>query len=280
MAELRTVDRSAAIDEVLAVLDVDGGVIIGDLLTPSARQAIVDELAASLDGTSPGSKSGMELWERFHGASTKRFCGLAARSRTFVEHALLNPMLLALADRLLLPNCADYWLNTGQVMAVGPGEQAQYLHRDENNWPEAVATDREITVSCMFALGDFTIDNGATVVVPGSQNRPPGLVRGDDPSPEQVAYATMPAGSAMVYTGKVIHGAGANTTEHWRYGMHVSFVVGWLRPEEASPLVIDRDLASLLPERARTLLGWSSYQSVGGGRTWLVDFEDASRLFT
>ena len=222
----------------------------------------------------------MELWERFHGASTKRFCGLAARSRTFVDHALLNPMLLALADRLLLPNCADYWLNTGQVMAVGPGEQAQYLHRDENNWPEAVAANREITVSCMFALGDFTIDNGATVVVPGSQNRPPGLVRGDDPSPEQVAYATMPAGSGMVYTGKVIHGAGANTTEYWRYGMHVSFVVGWLRPEEASPLVVDRDLASLLPERARTLLGWSSYQSVGGGRTWLVDFEDASRLFT
>ena len=280
MAELRTVDRAAAIDEVLTVLDADGGVIIGDLLTPSARQAIVDELAASLDGTSPGSKSGMELWERFHGASTKRFCGLAARSRAFVDHALLNPMLLALADRLLLPNCADYWLNTGQVMAVGPGEQAQYLHRDENNWPEAVAANREITVSCMFALGDFTIDNGATVVLPGSQNRPPGLVRGDDPSPEQVAYATMPAGSGMVYTGKVVHGAGANTTEHWRYGMHVSFVVGWLRPEEASPLVIDRYLASLLPERARTLLGWSSYQSVGGGRTWLVDFEDASRLFT
>ena len=222
----------------------------------------------------------MELWERFHGASTKRFCGLAARSRTFVYHALLNPILLALADRLLLPNCADYWLNTGQVMAVGPGEQAQYLHRDENNWPEAVAANREITVSCMFALSDFTIDNGATVVVPGSQNRPPGLVRGDDPSPEQVAYATMPAGSGMVYTGKIIHGAGANTTEYWRYGMHVSFVVGWLRPEEASPLVIDRDLASLLPERARTLLGWSSYQSVGGGRTWLVDFEDASCLFT
>ena len=279
MAELLTLDRSVAIDEALAALDADGGVIIGDLLTVSARQAIIDELAETLDNTNPGSKSGMELWERFHGASTKRFCGLAARSRAFVDHALLNPVVLALADELLLPNCADYWLNTGQVMAVGPGEQAQYLHRDENNWPEAVVANREITVSCMFALSDFTIDNGATVVVSGSQNRPPGLVRGDDPSPEQVAYATMPTGSGMVYTGKVVHGAGANITEDWRYGMHVSFVVGWLRPEEASPLVVDRELAASLPERARTLLGWSSYQSVGGGRTWLVDFEDASRLF-
>ena len=279
MAELQTLGRSAGIDEVLAALEVDGGVIIGDLLAPAVQQAIVEELAASLDATIPGSKSGMELWERFHGADTKRFCGLAVRSRAFVDYALLNPVFLAIADRLLLPNCADYWLNTGQVMAVGPGERAQYLHRDENNWPEAVATDREITVSCMFALSDFTIDNGATVVVPGSQDRPPGLVRGDDPSPEQVAYATMPAGSGMVYTGKVVHGAGANTTEDWRYGMHVSFVVGWLRPEEASSLVIDRELAAVLPERARTLLGWSSYYSEGGGRTWLVDFEDASRLF-
>jgi hypothetical protein len=61
--------------------------------------------------------------------------------------------------------------------------------------------------------------------------------------------------------------------------MHVSFVVGWLRPEEASPLVVDRDRAASLPERARALLGWGSYHSEGGGRTWLVDFEDAARLF-
>ena len=280
MAKLTTLDRETPVDDLLAALHRDGGVIVRDLLTDDQRRAIVDDLAPSLEATVPGSRSGLEQWELFHGSQTIRFCGLAARSRAFVDHALLHPLLSEVVDRELLSSCADYWLNTGQVMAVGPGERTQYLHRDENNWPEAVAANREITVSCMFALSDFTIDNGATVVVPGSQNRPPGLVRGDDPSPEQVAYATMPAGSGMVYTGKIIHGAGANTTEYWRYGMHVSFVVGWLRPEEASPLVIDRDLASLLPERARTLLGWSSYQSVGGGRTWLVDFEDASCLFT
>jgi len=280
MAELQTLDHSTPTDELLSALAADGAVIVGDLLGLAAQEAIVEELTESFARTSSGSKSGMELWERFHGTNTKRFCGLAARSASFVEYALLNPKFLAIADQLLLPNCADYWLNTGQVMAVGPAERAQYLHRDENNWPEAVAADREITVSCMFALSDFTVDNGATAVIPGSQNRPPGLVRGANPSPEQVAYAAMPAGSGMVYTGKVIHGAGANSTDGWRYGVHVSFVVGWLRPEEASPLVVDRDLAASLPQRARELLGWGSYHSVGGGRTWLVDFEDASRLFT
>ena len=279
MAELQVLERDAPLADVLAAYGVDGGVIVRDLLSDDARRAIVDDLSAGLEDTAPGSKSGMDLWETFHGRNTVRFCGLAARSRAFVDHALLNPVFTAVTDELLLANGADYWLNTGQVMAVGPGEPAQYLHRDENNWPEAVAADREVTVSCLFALSDFTRENGATVVVAGSQRRPPGLVRGAETSPDEIAYAEMPAGSGLIYSGKVIHGAGGNTTENWRYGMHVSFVVGWLRPEEASPLAVDRDRAASLPERARELLGWGSYHSEGGGRTWLVDFEDAARLF-
>ena len=279
MAELQVLERDAPLADVMAAYDADGGVIVRDLLSDDARLAIVDDLSAGLEDIAPGSKSGMDLWETFHGRNTVRFCGLAARSRAFVDHALLNPVFTAVTDELLLANGADYWLNTGQVMAVGPGEPAQYLHRDENNWPEAVAADREITVSCLFALSDFTRENGATVIVAGSQRRPPGLVRGAEASPDEIAYAEMPAGSGLIYSGKVIHGAGGNTTENWRYGMHVSFVVGWLRPEEASPLAVDRDRAASLPERARELLGWGSYHSEGGGRTWLVDFEDAARLF-
>ena len=279
MAELQVLERDAPLADVMAAYDADGGVIVRDLLSDDARLAIVDDLSAGLEDIAPGSKSGMDLWETFHGRNTVRFCGLAARSRAFVDHALLNPVFTAVTDELLLANGADYWLNTGQVMAIGPGEPAQYLHRDENNWPEAVAADREVTVSCLFALSDFTRENGATVVVAGSQRRPPGLVRGAETSPDEIAYAEMPAGSGLIYSGKVIHGAGANTTENWRYGMHVSFVVGWLRPEEASPLAVDRDRAASLPERARELLGWGSYHSEGGGRTWLVDFEDAARLF-
>ena len=278
MAELQVLERDAPLADVMAAYDADGGVIVRDLLSDDARLAIVDDLSAGLEDIAPGSKSGMDLWETFHGRNTVRFCGLAARSRAFVDHALLNPVFTAVTDELLLANGADYWLNTGQVMAIGPGEPAQYLHRDENNWPEAVAADREITVSCLFALSDFTRENGATVVVAGSQRRPPGLVRGAEASPDEIAYAEMPAGSGLIYSGKVIHGAGANTTGDWRYGMHVSFVVGWLRPEEASPLAVDRDRAASLPERARELLGWGSYHSEGGGRTWLVDFEDAARL--
>jgi len=267
--------------DILAALETDGGVIVENLLGQGPATRILDDLADGYDEVGAGSRSGSEVWEAFHGRNTVRFTGLAARSRAFVDHALLNPTMLAVADALLLGNGADYWLNTGQVMAVGPGEPDQYLHRDENNWPEAVTDGKELTISAMFALGDFTEANGATVVLPGSQRLEAGVRRGDDEADDRFerAYAEMPAGSAMIYTGKVVHGAGANTTAEMRHGMHLSYVVGWLRPEEASPLMVDRDLAATLPPRARQLLGWGSYHSNGGGRTWLVDFEDAEHLF-
>ena len=280
MAELQILDASDP-TAVLAEVQRAGGVIVPDLIPANAVAQIIDDLSDDYEATTSGSKDSDPMWHTFHGASTKRFTGLAARSKAFVDHALLQPTLLAVADALLLPHGADYWLNTGQVMAVGPGEPAQLLHRDEGNWPEARRPDVELTISAMFALSDFTVENGATVVYPGSHDvdaergRSVDGVDLDDP-----AYAVMNAGSGMIYTGKVLHGAGCNASDQWRYGMHVSFVVGWLRPEEASPLMVDRDLAADLPPRARELLGWSSYYSRGGGRTWLVDFEDATRLFT
>ena len=281
MAELETFDPEPALADVNRALERDGAVIVKEMISAAGVDQIVEDLAPARAGTEPGSKSGAELWERFHGRSTIRFCGLAARSRAFVDHALLNPVLMGVADHWLLPWASDYWLNTGQVMAVGPGEPAQYVHRDQNNWPEALSAEKELTVSCMFALSEFSRENGATVVVPGSHRLPADeVLRGADLDPDEIAHAEMERGSGMIYSGKVVHGAGHNTSDGWRYGMHVSFVLGWLRPEEASPLVIDRARASELPERARELLGWGSYESMGGGRTWLVDFEDASRLFS
>ena len=285
MTELTTLaatpDPLDVVPEALTEIATSGAVIVDGMLGADVAEQIKAELDEDYRATSPGSKSGMKTWETFHGAKTIRLTGLAARSRTFVDHGLLNPVLLAVADALLLSSASDYWLNTGQVMAVGPGEPAQYLHRDEGNWPEVINDDNEVTVSCMFALSDFTRENGATVVQPGSQVLPAGVRRGEAHTDAEfpTAYAEMSAGSGMIYTGKVVHGAGENTTDEWRYGMHVSFVLGWLRPEEASPLMVDRERAASLPPRARDLLGWSSYHSDGGGRTWLVDFEDAKSLF-
>ena len=271
-AELVTLDAGAATSQIMAIVERDGGVILRGLLDGDLLGRLNAELDPHLEACAPGSRSEEPLWQVFHGRNTKRLCGLAARCPAFTE-VLTHPTLLAFADHFLLPNCGSYWLNTSQMMVVGPGEPAQFLHRDDANWPHFPWPHYELTVSSMFALSDFTEENGATWVVPGSHRWPDERRQAQ---PYEIARAAMPAGSALLYTGTVIHGAGQNASANeWRHGMHVSYVLGWLRPEEHHALAVPLEVARELPERARQLLGYATYRpSRMGGRLGLVDFEE------
>jgi len=217
------------------------------------------------------------MWQMFHGANTKRFTRLPMLSPSFCE-VLSHPTLRAVADELLLPACGKYWMNTAQMMVIGPGEPAQFLHRDQDNWPLFSAAfgskGPEVTVSAMIALVDFTEERGATRVVPGSHRWNDFAVQA---APEDSVPAEMRAGSALFYTGKVVHGAGENRTAlDWRRGLHVSFVLGWLTPEDANPLSTPWEIARTFPDDIQQLLGWGSYDPHPhiGGRLWTVDFDD------
>ena len=274
MTELRHLSNDAPATDVLAALAGDGAVIVDNVLPADllARFRFDMERAAATFG--PGTRSGVDTVARFWGDATKRFTRLAARSDAFVE-ILQNPTLLAVADALLLPSCSSYWMNTAQMMIIGPGEAAQTLHRDADNWRTMNCPDGfEVTVSCMFAVTDFTAEVGATRVVRGS-NTWSDFDR--VPSDDEVTRAVMCAGSGMIYTGRALHGAGANvTSDQWRYGFHLSYVLGWLTPEEAGPLGVDWEAVAQLPERAQQLLGWRSYAAGGADATrlWTIDYED------
>jgi ectoine hydroxylase-related dioxygenase (phytanoyl-CoA dioxygenase family) len=130
----------------------------------------------------------------------------------------------------------------------------------------------------MVALTDCTADNGATRVVPGSHLRPDSEELFD---PAASIPAEMAAGSALLFSGKTIHGGGANhTADEWRHALHISYLLGWLRPEEAHAFSVPTAVGAALPRRAQELLGFAEYNPAprGGGRLWLVDFEDPARL--
>ena len=274
MVQLQQVDRRDGVAAITAALDVDGGVIVREFLSPVTLRQFRDDIEAHVAGHRTGSVAGSDVVRRFWGANTKRFTRLAHRSGAFVD-ILTDPLYLAVADQVLLPYASDYWMNTGQMMIIGPGEKAQWLHRDAENWPTMCRPDGfEVTLSCLFAISDFTADVGATRVVPGSH-------RWDDYSrkatSEEQCQAVMPAGSAMMYTGRVLHSGGANiTTDQWRYGLHLSYVLGWLTPEEAGPLGVSWNEVQHLPEVAQRLLGWrsSNVNDRYAARTWTVDYED------
>ncbi|MEM7340590.1 MAG: phytanoyl-CoA dioxygenase family protein [Actinomycetota bacterium] len=258
-------------NEVWEVIDRDGGVIAEHFVAPDLLARLNAELGPLVDAHHPGSTTD-GFWTEFHGTETKRVTGLATASDAWVE-LLGDERYLAMGDRYL--GAGDYWLNTGQLICIGPGETEQFLHRDELNWPEA-RRESQITVTAIFALTDFTEANGATVIAPGSNHWEGTLPPVPDGS---TCRATMPAGSALLYDGKVIHGGGANTTaDEWRIGLHAGFCCGWLRPEENHQLTMPIDRARELPERVQHLLGFRSYSPRSGARLGLVDYDDAARL--
>ncbi|MBU6316485.1 MAG: phytanoyl-CoA dioxygenase family protein [Acidobacteria bacterium] len=272
--QLEHVGRGDGVSAVLEVLERDGAVIVRDFLDEEVHRRFRDDMVAHASGHRAGTVSDNPMVQKFWGERTTRFTRLAHRSRAFVD-ILTDPLYLSVADEVLLPNCSDYWMNTGQMMIIGPGQKAQWLHRDAENWPTVCRPDGfEVTLSCLFAISEFTAEVGATRVVPGSHKWDDYTRRAE---PHEVCQAVMPERSGVIYTGRVLHSGGANVTaDQYRYGLHVSYVLGWLTPEEASPLGASWDDVQHLSPVAQRLLGW---RCIGGGdeyaaRLWTVDYED------
>ena len=264
-----------SLTEILAVLAQDGGVIVHNMLSPQVVANLLSELAPQSETSQVGPKSDNENVNYFWGQQTKRFTRLAQRSQTFADEVLVHPTLTGVADELLKPYCASYWMNTGQMMIVMPGGAPQYMHRDSDDWPAMCSpTAPPCQISCMFALSDFTTENGATRVAPGSHLWSDYSRQAAD---DEITQAVMPAGSGMIYLGKTLHSAGANKTEsEARFGMHLSYVLGWLTPEEAGCLGVTEDRAKTFTKQQQQLLGYRCYDAsdLNGGRLWTVDYED------
>lgn len=258
--ELQRVEGSIEAADLADILLRDGAVIVKDALTPEQLAGLNGDLDDAIAATAPGLRNPTEdFFVEFYGNKTIRLDGLPARSKTFVD-LMESRLMTGVADILLRPNCEDYLLNTAQLIQIGPGQTAQMLHRDEDAWPELTGPKPLLEVEAMFALTDFTIENGATQVVPGSHLWPPER----EAEPHEVQRAEMDAGSALFYLGCAVHGGGANTTtDQWRRGMFFGYVVGWLRTEENTFLTVPIDKVRDMPERVQELLGYKAHRGIG-----------------
>jgi len=159
----------------------------------------------------------------------------------------------------LAPHADGYQLHLTQLTSIGPGEGEQRLHQDREVWGGRVPLSVETQFSTIWALTDFTTENGATRVVPGSHKWEPGR----QPETHEIAYAEMEAGSVLVYTGSVIHGGGRNETDTNREGLLLHNTLNWLRQEENQYLTCPPHIAQHFTPELRDLLGYPSSYGMG-----------------
>ncbi|MGB0877847.1 MAG: phytanoyl-CoA dioxygenase family protein [Mycobacterium sp.] len=185
----------------------------------------------------------------FEGVKTRRVYSVMAKTRA-VDRLVDHPRVLALLDRLLDPN---YLLSQLQVIDIGTHEQAQIEHFDDGMYP--VARPRPaLSAATVWAIDDFTADNGATVVLPGSHTWDD-LRRPDSADARDIAV--MPAGSCVFFLGTLWHGGGANSTTGNRLAITAQYCQPYLRPQEAFTLSTPPDIVQQVSPDLQRMLGYS-----------------------
>jgi ectoine hydroxylase-related dioxygenase (phytanoyl-CoA dioxygenase family) len=221
----------------------DGYVILERVLDATA----LAELASALTVLERDRPMGRNAFE---GERTQRVYSLAGKGDVFMRVAE-HPRVLELVDQLLLPNAL---LSTFQSIRLHPGEKAQAWHTDDAFYVIPRPRDR-LAVSTIWALEDFTEENGATQVIPGSHRW--AHEHPDERADAPVVSAVMPAGSVILFDGALWHRGGTNRSAGTRLALSPQYCQPWLRPQESQLLVVPPARAASFSARGRAMLGYS-----------------------
>jgi len=243
---LQTLAPNSKASEIVAAMRRDGACIVRDVLSEEELTRLDHDLKPWIDRSETGA-------DDFTGRFTKRTGALIARcpeSRQIVTH----PLILEAASEYLGPHCERIQLHLAQTIAILPGQTPQTLHRDRLAWGGYIPKSIEPQFNTIWALTDFTEDNGATHIIPGSHDWP--LDR-NPKSLSESSQAEMSRGSVLCYSGTVVHGGGANRSEAVRIGLNVTYCLSWLRQEENQYLSCPPHIAKDLEPTLTDLLGYT-----------------------
>ncbi len=231
-------------EKVSEVLERDGCVVIDGLLRRDEIDQINLEMADHVEATAKGT-------DDFAGSETRRTGTLVARSPKSRD-VIMNRTVLDVAARAL-SHATRFQLHCTQIISVGPGSEPQLIHRDQwafDMFPFPPGFDT--TFATMWAFTDFTDANGATRVIPGSHKLADRL----EFTQQDTEAAEMEAGSVLLYTGSLYHGAGGNSSDSDRVGLIIHYTLGWLRQEENQYLCVPKEVLQELPEDLLRLMGY------------------------
>jgi len=229
----------------------DGFTVLEGAFDRDFADALLDDLARLERelGEGPGKNL-------FEGLRTVRIYNLLARGPLY-ERIPVHESVLPVVEAVLDRGCLVSSLSS---IAIGPGEAAQPIHADDMLIPLA-KPHVPIVCNTMWALTDFTEENGATRLLPGTHRSPnPELGK----TYEGAIPAVMRKGSVLVFDGSIWHGGGANRTDARRVGIAMNYCAGFIRQQENQQLGISREIARRFTPRLRKLVGYGIYRGLLG----------------
>ena len=248
--KIPTFENTAAVSEVVSALRALGAVIITRAASSNLMSLVADELRSGFN------ECALEGQSAFDGGKTNRFNQVLRASQSAAE-LVEHEWVVAVADEILLPHCANYTVGSMTAIEILPGEDGQALHRDDTIYPIDLA-GLELQVGVMWAIDDFTEENGATRIVPGSHRY---LRSWHLPNLGEWLPAVMPSGSALFYLGSTWHGGGPNRSQSTRKGLINTYCLGWLRQESNQYFENPPSVAKHFSPALRALLGYTPHGS-------------------
>ena len=237
-------------DQHVARLKTDGYTIVEDAIAPD----LVAELLESVERLERdlGAKPAMNPFE---GDNTVRIYNLLALGEVFAK-VPVHPAVLPLIDAVLGPECL---ISSLASIAIDPGQIAQPIHADDQIIP-IPKPHPAVVCNSMWALTDFTDENGATRLVPGSHLGPNPEYGGD----YKTIPAVMKAGSVLIWDGALWHGGGANRSQGRRTGIAMNYCAGYIRQQENQQLGLPVELVRSFEPRLQELVGYGVYRGLIG----------------
>lgn len=188
--------------------------------------------------------------DEYDGRHTRRTGMLIARCPA-VRPMVMHPLVVGTV-RDVMSQATAVQLHLTQIISIEPGETQQKIHRDQMAFDfYPFPPDYHVQCNTIWALTDFTAENGATHVLPGTSGVP------DDVAVTMPQFqAEMRRGSVLFYDGKVLHGGGANRSSGVRRGVNITYAVGWVRQEENQYLACPPEIARTLDDDLLKMMGY------------------------
>ncbi len=243
--------------EIVEALGEAGCVVVTGIMDDALRETIKNELAPHMANARVIEEDDPK---EFYPGHTRRVSALVARSPGITDNLIAHSLSQQICETHLRPNSEHgCQLHVTAALEVGPGAREQILHREEDPFSFFPLPRPNIIVASMWAISDFRADNGATLLVPGSHKWPADRT----PEPHEIVNAEMPAGSVLYWMGGLLHGAGENSSQDWRYGVILTYSLGWVRQEENQYLDLPRARIAELSPQVRRIVGIDMYGALG-----------------